>query len=130
VALSEREREVVDAIAQRQDELLQENPPRIEWWPNPGDGARDPARGADRRRDDGNVRRHRPSGDGSPGSTPGTTAPRSSVSAARSIAYGPLGFYPDGRSVAHTIDELVPVDGLVACAQGLAVCAMGFCGAM
>ena len=38
------------------------------------------------------------------------------------------GFEPDGRSVAHTIDEYVPVDGLVACAQGLAVAAMRFCG--
>jgi acetylornithine deacetylase len=45
-----------------------------------------------------------------------------------SIAYGPPGFAPDGRSVAHTIDEYVPVDGLVACAQGLAVAAMRFCG--
>ncbi|MCI0635485.1 MAG: M20/M25/M40 family metallo-hydrolase, partial [Actinobacteria bacterium] len=44
------------------------------------------------------------------------------------IAYGPPGFSPDGRSVAHTIDEYVPVDGLVACAQALAVAAMRFCG--
>ena len=33
-----------------------------------------------------------------------------------------------GVSVAHTIDEFVPVDDLVACAQGLAVAAMRFCG--
>ena len=40
-----------------------------------------------------------------------------------SIGYGP-------RSIrwAHTIDEYVPVDGLVGCAQGLAVSAMRFCG--
>ncbi len=44
------------------------------------------------------------------------------------IAYGPPGFAPDGRSVAHTIDEHVPVDGLVACAQGLALAAVRFCG--
>ena len=44
------------------------------------------------------------------------------------IAYGPPGFAPDGRSVAHTIDEHVPVDGLVDCAKGLAVAAMRFCG--
>jgi acetylornithine deacetylase/succinyl-diaminopimelate desuccinylase-like protein len=31
--------------------------------------------------------------------------------------------------VAHTIDEHVPVDDLVACAQGLAVAALRFCGA-
>jgi acetylornithine deacetylase/succinyl-diaminopimelate desuccinylase-like protein len=45
-----------------------------------------------------------------------------------SIAYGPPGFDADGLSVAHMIDEFVPVDGLVGCAQGLAVAAMRFCG--
>jgi acetylornithine deacetylase len=45
-----------------------------------------------------------------------------------SIAYGPPGFDKDGVSVAHMIDEYVPVDGLVACAQGFAVAAMRFCG--
>jgi acetylornithine deacetylase len=45
-----------------------------------------------------------------------------------SIGYGPPGFDPDGATVAHTIDEYVPVDGLVSCAQALAVAAMRFCG--
>jgi acetylornithine deacetylase len=45
-----------------------------------------------------------------------------------SIGYGPPGFDPDGATVAHTIDEYVPVDGLVSCAQGLAVAAMRWCG--
>jgi acetylornithine deacetylase len=45
-----------------------------------------------------------------------------------SIAYGPSGLEPGGASVAHTIDEYVPVDDLVACAQGLAVAAMRFVG--
>ncbi len=45
-----------------------------------------------------------------------------------SIGFGPPGFDPDGATVAHTIDEYVPVDGLVACAQALAVTAMRFCG--
>jgi acetylornithine deacetylase len=45
-----------------------------------------------------------------------------------SVGYGPPGFDPDGATVAHTIDEYVPVDGLVACAQALAVAAMRFCG--
>ncbi len=45
-----------------------------------------------------------------------------------SIGYGPPGFDPDGATVAHTIDEYVPVDGMVACAQALAVAAMRFCG--
>lgn len=45
-----------------------------------------------------------------------------------SVGYGPPGFDPNGVSVAHMIDEYVPVDGLVACAQGIAVAAMRFCG--
>lgn len=45
-----------------------------------------------------------------------------------SIGYGPPGFDPDGATIAHTIDEYVPVDGLIGCAQGLAVAAMRFCG--
>jgi acetylornithine deacetylase len=45
-----------------------------------------------------------------------------------SIGFGPPGFNADGVSVAHMVDEFVPVDGLVACAQGLAVTAMRFCG--
>lgn len=45
-----------------------------------------------------------------------------------SIGFGPEGFNPQGATVAHTIDEYVPVDGLVACAQALAVAAMRFCG--
>jgi acetylornithine deacetylase len=45
-----------------------------------------------------------------------------------SIGYGPPGFDPDGATVAHTIDEYVPVDGLVWCAQALAVAALRFCG--
>jgi acetylornithine deacetylase/succinyl-diaminopimelate desuccinylase-like protein len=44
-----------------------------------------------------------------------------------SIGFGPPGFDPDGVSVAHTIDEYVPVDGLVDCAKALAVAAMRFC---
>ena len=45
-----------------------------------------------------------------------------------SIGYGPPGFDADGVSVAHMVDEFVPVDGLIACAQALAVTAMRFCG--
>ncbi|MGH2888361.1 MAG: M20 family metallopeptidase [Solirubrobacteraceae bacterium] len=45
-----------------------------------------------------------------------------------SIGFGPEGFDPQGATVAHTIDEYVPVGGLVAAAQALAVAAMRFCG--
>jgi acetylornithine deacetylase len=44
------------------------------------------------------------------------------------IGYGPPGFDPDGVSLAHMVDEHVPVDGLIGCAQGIAVSAMRFCG--
>jgi acetylornithine deacetylase len=43
------------------------------------------------------------------------------------IGFGPPGFDPNGASVAHTIDEYVPVDGLVDCAKALAVAAIRFC---
>ena len=46
-----------------------------------------------------------------------------------SIGYGPPGFNRDGVSAAHIVDEYVPIDGLVACAQGIAVAAMRFGGA-
>ncbi|HET8977918.1 MAG TPA: M20/M25/M40 family metallo-hydrolase [Solirubrobacteraceae bacterium] len=45
-----------------------------------------------------------------------------------SVGFGPPGFDPNGATVAHTIDEYVPIDGLVSCAQALAVAAMRFCG--
>ena len=45
-----------------------------------------------------------------------------------SIGFGPPGFEPDGLSVAHIVDEYVPVDGLVGVLQALAVAAMRFCG--
>ena len=46
-----------------------------------------------------------------------------------SVGFGPPGFDRDGLSVAHMVDEYVPVDGLVGCAQAVAVAAMRFCGA-
>lgn len=45
-----------------------------------------------------------------------------------SIGFGPPGFRPGGPSVAHTVDEYVPVEGLVDCAKALAVAAIRFCG--
>jgi acetylornithine deacetylase len=44
------------------------------------------------------------------------------------IGFGPPGFDSEGVTLAHVIDEYVPVDGLVGCAQALAVTAMRFCG--
>jgi acetylornithine deacetylase len=45
-----------------------------------------------------------------------------------SVGFGPPGIDQRGVTVAHTIDEYVPVNGLVACAQALAVAAMRVCG--
>ena len=43
------------------------------------------------------------------------------------IAFGPPGLDGD-RTVAHTVDEFVPVEDLVLCAQALALAAVRFCG--
>jgi len=45
------------------------------------------------------------------------------------IGYGPPGRDSNGVRIPHTVDEHVPVDGLVSTAQALAVAAMRFCGA-
>ncbi len=44
------------------------------------------------------------------------------------IGYGPPGIGGDSPIVAHMINEYVPVDGLVSCAQAIAVAAMRYCG--
>ena len=124
------EREVDEWIARAAatDPWLAEHPPTVNWWPNrvmsleipagrPDRLGRCPTRAADVGRPT------RLSGldswyDGATFTRLGGTP---------AIAYGPEGFYPDGRSVAHTIDEHVPVQGLVDCAKGLAVAAMRFC---
>ncbi len=109
------------------DPWLAANPPRISWWPT---GVMpmvipesDPIVSAtlEATRDVG--RPGRPSGldswyDG---------AAFTLLAGIPSVAYGPAGFTAGGLSVAHTVDEHVPVDDLVTCAQGLAVAAMRFC---
>jgi acetylornithine deacetylase len=110
------------------DDWLAEHPPAIEWWPNGVMPFEIPA--------------SEPIVDtalqatadvGRPGSLSGLDswydgATLTKLAGIPSIGYGPQGFDPDGVSVAHMIDEYVPVDGLIGCAQGLAVCAMRFCG--
>jgi acetylornithine deacetylase len=113
-----------------QDGWLAENPPRFEWWPNgvmpmeiaEGDPIVAAMLGAGR-----DV--------GRPGKLFGLDswydgATFTNLAGIPSIAYGPRGFPTErgGASIAHTIDEYVPVDDLVHCAQALAVCAMRFCG--
>ena len=45
------------------------------------------------------------------------------------IGFGPSGLGRDGASVAHAVDEHVPVPDLVRCAQAIVVAALRFCGA-
>jgi acetylornithine deacetylase len=127
---SEVRREVEQWIATEtaKDDWLREHPPAIEWWPNavmpfeisPGDAIVDVMQGAT-------------ADVGRPGRLGGLDswydgATLTKLGGIPSIGYGPPGFDADGLSVAHMIDEFVPVDGLVAAAQGLAVAAMRFCG--
>ncbi len=123
---SEVERWIVRESAR--DDWLAEHPPVVEWWPNsvmPFEiPTSEPIVGTvlDATRDAGH-----------PGALAGldswydgaTLTERGGIP---SVGYGPPGFDPNGVSVAHMADEYVPVDGLVACAQGLAVAAMRFCG--
>jgi acetylornithine deacetylase len=110
------------------DDWLAEHPPTIKWWPNavmpfeiPGtepvvDAMLDATRDV-----------------GRPGRLGGLDswydgATLTKLGGISSIGYGPPGFNRDGASVAHTVDEYVPVDGLVDCAKALAVAATRFCG--
>jgi acetylornithine deacetylase len=110
------------------DDWLAEHPPVIEWWPNhvmPMEIAQSEPIVAAMLGATADV--GRPSRLGGLDSWyDGATFTH--LAGIPSIGYGPPGFDPDGATVAHTIDEYVPVDGLVACAQGLAVAAMRFCG--
>jgi acetylornithine deacetylase len=110
------------------DEWLAEHPPTIEWWTNgvmPLEiGEREPIV---------TTMLEATADTGCPGRLGGLDswydgATFSHLAGIPSIGYGPPGFDPGGTTIAHTIDEYVPVDGLVSCAQGLAVAAMRFCG--
>jgi acetylornithine deacetylase len=126
---SEVRREVEQWIATEtsKDDWLREHPPAIEWWPNavmPFEISQDEPivdimRGASE-----DVGRPGPLG-GLDSWYDGATLTR--LAGIPSIGYGPPGFDAEGVSVAHMIDEFVPIDGLVAAAQGLAIAAMRFC---
>ncbi|HTP23566.1 MAG TPA: M20/M25/M40 family metallo-hydrolase [Solirubrobacteraceae bacterium] len=127
---SEVRREVERWIATEtsKDDWLREHPPVIEWWPNAvmpfeisqGEPIVGVMRGASE-----DIGRPSPLG-GLDSWYDGATLTQ--LAGIPSIGYGPPGFDADGVSVAHMIDEFVPVDGLVAAAQGLAVAAIRFCG--
>jgi acetylornithine deacetylase len=127
---SDIRREVEEWIVREtgKDDWLAENPPTVEWWPN---GVMpleipesEPIVGVmqDATRDVGR-----------PGRLGGLDswydgATLTHLAGIPSIGYGPPGFDAEGISLAHMVDEYVPVDGLVGCAQGIAVAAMRFCG--
>jgi acetylornithine deacetylase len=109
------------------DDWLAEHPPRIEWWPNPVMPFEIPEASpivAAMRQASADIGRAGRIG-GLDSWYDGATL--TTLGGIPSIAYGPPGFNRDGVSVAHMTDEYVPVDGLVACAQGIAVAAMRFC---
>jgi acetylornithine deacetylase len=127
---AEVRREVEEWIARETaaDDWLAANPPTIEWWPNgvmPLEIAEtEPIVGA---------MLGATEDVGRPGRLGGLDswydgATLTHLAGIPSIGYGPPGFDASGLSVAHMVDEFVPVDGLVACAQGIAVAAMRFCG--
>jgi acetylornithine deacetylase len=127
---SDVRREVEEWIAREtaRDDWLAEHPPKIEWWPNgvmPFEISPDEVIAGTVLEAGGDV--------GRPGRVGGLDswydgATITELAGTPSIGYGPPGFDADGVSVAHMVDEFVPVDGLVACAQTLAVTAMRFCG--
>jgi acetylornithine deacetylase len=123
-------REVEQWIAREtsRDDWLAEHPPVIEWWPNgvmPFEIAPTEPIVTTMLQASADA--------GRPGKLGGLDswydgATITELAGIPSIVYGPPGFDADGVSVAHMVDEYVPVDGLVGCAQGLAVAAMRFCG--
>jgi acetylornithine deacetylase len=110
------------------DDWLAENPPVVEWAPNhvmsmeiaPAEPIVETVLGAT-----GDVGR-----DGRLGGLDSwyDGAALTRLAGIPSVGFGPPGFDRNGVSVAHMIDEFVPVDGLMACAQALAVAAIRFCG--
>jgi acetylornithine deacetylase len=127
----EVEREVEDWIvrsAAAADPWLAENPPRIEWSPNRVMSLEIPVD-----EEIVGVTLGATEDVGHPGRLSGLDSWYDGATLTRmggtpAVAYGPPGIDSYGQSTAHAIDEHVPVSGLVACAQGLAVAAMRFCG--
>jgi acetylornithine deacetylase len=128
---SEVRREVEQWIAREtsRDSWLAEHPPVLEWWPNAVMPLEIPPSEAivgsrlEATRDLGRD----PELSGLDSWYDGATLTR--LAGIPSVGFGPQGFDQDGLSVAHIVDEYVPVDGLVGCAQAIAVAAMRFCGA-
>jgi acetylornithine deacetylase len=111
------------------DDWLAANPPSFQWWPNSVMPVEvDPAHPvvATMQNADTAIRDQPTKLSGLDSWFDGATLTK--FGGIPAIGYGPPGFEAGGASVAHTIDEYVPIDGLVTTAQALAVTAMRFCG--
>ena len=105
------------------DDWLAEHPPTFDWWPNPVMPMDIPesepivatmtAASADT---------------GSSGELGGLDSWYDGATLTQLAGIPSIGYGPPDISGAHMIDEHVPVRGLVACAQALAVAASRFCG--
>lgn len=118
----------IRAYTAEHDDWLAANPPKFAWWSNPVMPVEvDPAHPIV-------ATAQAASADaGQPATLSGLDswfdgATLTKFGGIPAIGYGPAGFKVGGASVAHTIDEYVPIDGLVKTAQVLAVTAMRFCG--
>jgi acetylornithine deacetylase len=122
------EREIEEWILKRtrEDEWLAEHPPSFEWGTNlapaeiqPGHPIVGCALGAGE-------------AVGRPGKIAALQGWHDAATFTRfgtpTISYGPTGLSNDGETMAHAVDEFVPVGDLVACAQALAVAALRWCG--
>ena len=124
---AEVERWITERTA-REDDWLASHPPEIEWWSNSCMPME-----IDRASPIVAAMAGATADAGAPGRIGGLDswydgATLTTLAGIPSIGYGPPGFDPEGLSVAHMVDEFVPVDGLVAAAQALAVAVMRFCG--
>ena len=120
------EREFSDWIAEAAaaDPWLREHPPEIVW----GVGGVPPAEVADGRSDRAGAARRgrRPRPD--PASSAGLDNWHDGATLTVEAGIPAVCFGPGDVHRAHTADEYVPIDDLVACAQRIALAAMRFCG--
>ena len=118
------EREIADWIerAARTDFWLAEHPPTVEWGP--------PVPAAEVSPDEPIVPvvLSAAADVGRPGRVAGMDNWHDGATFTRMGATPAVCFGPGEDRLAHTVDEHVPVDDLVACAQAIAVAALRFCG--
>jgi acetylornithine deacetylase len=123
----EREIEAWVLERAREDEWLAENPPVFEWGTNLAPAEIEPEHPI--------VACVLDAGEavGRPGKVAALQGWHDAATFTRfgtpTISYGPAGLSNDGETLAHAVDEFVPVDDLVTCAKALAVAAVRWCGA-